>query len=257
MNYTEEFKEIVETGVYIGSGNPNSSILVVGQEVATNIESLEPIEKQNAISIQNNASDWKVNISNNITQESINPWVFDETLDLNKVNNNPLFSFKGSVKTSDTWNNYQKLYNLIFRNERKTNDKLELDFQKNFFTTEMSEIPMKTTSGAQKNPEFKERLKQRKSTFFKSSFIQEFPVVILACSKYIINDDKKREIDEIFKVEFIEEKGTPKQRFWIHKSITEKPKLVIHTRQLSNGVGDNLLIGIANEIKTFLKTNHK
>ena len=31
-----------------------------------------------------------------------------------------------------------------------------------------------------------------------------------------------------------------------------KPKLVIHTRQLSNNVTNELLIGIANEIKKFI-----
>lgn len=257
MKYTEEFKEVVETGVFVGTGNPNSKVLIVGKEAATNEESTVPIERQNTISIQNNSKDWIENIANMVTQESIKPWVYDESLDLEKVDNNPLFAFKGCIKknTADTWKKYQKLYDIVFRGEIDRNNELELDFQKDFFITEMSEIPAKTTNKAQRDPVFKEKLKQRKNTFFKSEYIQSFPVVILACSNYIVNDDKKREIDEIFEVRFKEEKGPGNQKFWIHESITDKPKLVIHTRQLSNAVEDDLLIGIANEIRNFLKKN--
>ena len=42
MNYpkifTESVKECKENGTYIGTGNPNSKILIVGKETATDIE---------------------------------------------------------------------------------------------------------------------------------------------------------------------------------------------------------------------------
>lgn len=254
MNYTQNFKKAIELNTFIGMGNPNSKILIVGKEVATNSESPKPLEKQNLISVQNNAIDWKKNISSQTTQEQIKPWKFDKDLNLNKVENNPLFAFKGTNKkdTSDTWKKYQKLYDIIFRREIDRNNNLPLDFQKNFFITEMSEIPSKTTGKAQKNIDFKTKLEHRKNTFFKTEFIQDFPVIILACQNYIQNNDEVREIDDIFKVKFVEMKGTEKQKFWIHKSRTEKPKLVIHTRQLSNAVEDDLLIQIGEEIKNFL-----
>lgn len=250
MKYTKEFKEIVKLGAFIGNGNPNSKILIVGKEVATEIKEgvNEELEKQNLKSLSSNSLDWEKNIENNISQKDIENWT------LEKGENNPLFAFKGTIKkhTSDTWRKYQKLYDAIFKGEINRNNELELDFQERFFITEMSEIPSKTTNDAQKRTNFSQKLQHRKNTFFKSEFVQNFPVIVLACSNYIVNNDENREIDDIFKVKFIEEKGTEKQKFWIHKSTTNKPKLVIHTRQLSNVVEDNLLIGIAKEIKEFL-----
>lgn len=254
MNYTQNFKDAIKLNSFLGTGNPSSKILIVGKEVATNLESLDPLEKQNSISTINNVLDWNKNILNNVNQENIKPWVFNEQLDLANVDNNPLFAFKGCIKknTSDTWKKYQKLYDIIFRGEIDRNNELELDFQKQFFITEMSELPSKTTGKAQINIDFKPKLETRKNTFFKSEFIQDFPVVVLACSNYITNKGNNREIDDIFNVKFVEEKGTKQQKFWIHKSKTAKPKLVIHTRQLSNAVEDKLLIKIGQEIKEFL-----
>lgn len=251
MKYKKEFKKIVELGAFIGYGNPNSKILIVGKEAATEVKEgvNEKLEKQNLKSLNINSSDWQKNIQNNVSQKDIENW------SLEKGENNPLFAFKGTIKkkTSDTWKKYQKLYDIIFKGEINRNNELELDFQECFFTTEMSEIPSKTTNDAQKKVDFSQKLQHRKNTFFKSEFIQNFPVVVLACSNYIVNNDENREIDDIFKVKFVAEKGTDKQKFWIHKSNTNKPKLVIHTRQLSNAVEDALLFEIAKEIKEFLK----
>jgi hypothetical protein len=248
MEYTKEFKEIVKFGAYIGTGNPNSKILIVGKEVATDTEDglNKPLENKNLKDFEKNSIEWKKNIDTNKNQGEVLNW---------PIESNPLFAFKGTIKkkTSDTWKKYQKLHDLIFKGNINKNNELELDFQKDFFITEMSEIPSKTTNKAQNNINFKEKLKYRKDNFFTSNYIQNFPVIILACSNYIINHDENREIDDIFNVSFIEEKGTEKQKFWIHKSKTNKPKLVIHTRQLSNAVEDNLLIGIAKEINEFLK----
>ena len=54
----------------------------------------------------------------------------------------------------------------------------------------MSNLPSKTTENAKKNPLFKEELEKRKNGFFKTAFIQNFPVVVLACSDYIVNNEK-------------------------------------------------------------------
>jgi hypothetical protein len=120
----------------------------------------------------------------------------------------------------------------------------------------MSELPSKTTGKAIKKSDFKTKLQYRKGTFFKTDFIKDFPIVVLACSNYIINNDKNREIDNIFDVNFISEGGTPNQKFWIHRNKSEIPKLVIHTRQLSNAIEDELLIKIGEEIKNFSIANN-
>jgi hypothetical protein len=240
MIYSENFSKLVELNSFIGTGNPNSKILIVGKEVATDVEDGKhtELEQINLEAFNRNCTDWRTNVQNNISQESINKW--NRTTD-----NNPLFAFKGvQIKEpGHTWNKYQKLNNYIFD---KLNNK-ELNFQEDFFITEMSELPTKTTGKAQKKEEFKERLKQRKETFFRTDFIQDFPVVVLACSNYISGE----EICNIFNVNFIGERGISRQKFWIHSN-TDKSKLVIHTRNLSIDVSDQLLNDIAFEIKTFL-----
>lgn len=244
MNYTENFKKVINLNTYLGTGYPNSKILVVGKEVATDIEegNDKKLEIQNLISYNNNCKEWEKNINEQKSQNDIPNWNGNE--------DNPLYAFKGTIKknTSDTWKKYQKLYDIIFKNEINRNNLLELDFQEGFFITEMSVLPAKTTGKAQKKSEFKEKLQNRKSSFLSSDFIQDFPIVILACGNYIVGE----EITRIFGVNFIEEKGSEKQRFWIHREKSGKPKLVIHTRQLSNAVEDELLIQIGNEVRKFL-----
>ena len=64
--YSEEFKKLVKKGVeerfYIGTGNPDAKILIVGKEVAT--EGTEDIEIANKASYDNNAGFWDKNIKN-------------------------------------------------------------------------------------------------------------------------------------------------------------------------------------------------
>jgi hypothetical protein len=248
MRYKENFIKVVNSGNYLGTGNPNSEILVVGKEVATDENSVNDptLEEQNKFNYENNISDWLKNIQQNKNQEDVPNWIYDDPLKIN----NPLFAFKGAEikEEGKTWRKYQKLHDYIFGMEsRKNISKYGHNFQERFFITEMSDIPSKRTIDAQKRKEFKKRLEKRKNGFFKSSFIQNFPVIILACSNYIYG----KEIENIFGVNFIEQKGIGKQLFWTHLNL-EKTKLVIHTRQLSTNVSNELLQGIANEIIKFL-----
>src|SRR5574343_600477 len=224
MNYTKNFEKVLKLNTFIGSGNPNSKILIVGKEVATDVEAGTDIEleKNNLEAYNRNCDDWKVNVINNTSQDSVTNW--NGTSD-----NNPLYAFKGiTIKVQGhTWNKYQKLNNFVFDKENNKS----LNFQEDFFITEMSVLHSKTTGKEQK----------------KEEFIKKFPVVVLACSNYICGE----EICDIFNVQFIEEKGEGNQRFWIHLN-SNKSKLVIHTRQLSMAVTDQLLKDIAFEIKTFL-----
>jgi hypothetical protein len=242
MKYTKEFKNLTELNTYIGTGNPNSEILIIGKEVATDTENgkNKSLEAKNLIAFNSNVENWKKNIKINLSQNKIPNWN-------DNIENNPLYAFKGVEikKEGHTWRKYQKLYNLLYENQENNT----INFQENFFITEMSVLPSKTTKEAQKKSDFQIKLKERKEIFLKSDFIQNFQIVILACGDYI----NGKELTDIFEVEFIEQKGTKRQHYWIHKNLSEKPKLVIHTRQLSANVSNELLIGIANEIKNFLK----
>ncbi len=242
MRYSKRFKKVVKLDTFIGMGNPNSEILIVGKEVATDTEEGKDkeLENKNIRSFNRNFKDWTLNIAHNTKQHQIPDWTHQSD------SNNPLYAFKGITinKEGHTWRKYQKLHDYIF--EKENNNKI--DFQENIFITEMSVLPSKTTSKAQEKKGFREKLNYRKHTFFRSEFIQHFPIVILACSNYISGG----EITDIFNVKFIKEVGEKAQRYWIHYNI-DKTKLVIHTRQLSANVSNNLLKNMAFEIKKMLK----
>lgn len=259
--YTEEFKSLVKNGVkdgfYIGLGNPNADILLVGKEAAINSSS--EFEIQNQRNYYNNAIDWQENIDTG-TKTVSNDWDFNSYIQDSKATNNPLFAFKGALikEQGKTWRKYQKLYDCIFGRENGLVT-YGHDFQKKFFITEMSDNPVKSTNEAKHNLDFKEKLQNRKETFFKSTFIEQFPIIILACSDYIWNlgKDENRQIDTLFGVEYSHcytTKTTKRpQSFYIHLN-SNKSKLVIHTNQLSGSNASNeLLVEMGKFIKEFQK----
>ena len=147
-----------------------------------------------------------------------------------------------------TWANYQELLDEIYFRKSEYN---KWDFEKFAFTTELSSTPRKQHNYKEAKPSIKERI-----VFLKDSdFIQDFSVIILACGGYIKNDDKVREIDNIFHVEFCKEYGSKesKNRFWTHIDKKDPRKLVIHTRQFSNGISKDLIKEMASVIREHLR----
>lgn len=264
MNYSDEFEELVSNSNpnnnndYIGTGNPNSKILIIGKECAINSE-IEKSKLQGEIG--ENIINWTNNIKNpNLVVENWNG-------DSNRIN--PLFPYKGQKftiynekrnsgkgGTSSTWYYYQKLYNKIRKLPQSSFDKI--DFHNNVFITELNSNPSNYSKN--QNPENRRNsINQRSNVFFKSDFIQNFPIVILATSHYT----KEHNIDicKLFNVDFegntqIIDKN-PKQWYNLHTNKEQgKNKLLIHTKQLSMNISDKLLDEIANEIKSFAKENN-
>lgn len=150
---------------------------------------------------------------------------------------------------SPTWKKYQELIDHIYTDKPK--NKGVLDFEHYAFTTELNSIPRPHKV---LDSQTKENVKERLTLLKESQFIQSFPVIILACSNYIRNDDKYRDIDNTFHVEFYQEYGSKenKNRFWTHIDKNDPRKLVIHTRQFSNGISNDLIIKMADVIRTHL-----
>ncbi|WCC46486.1 hypothetical protein [Tenacibaculum finnmarkense] len=65
----------------------------------------------------------------------------------------------------------------------------------------------------------------------------------------------KGEVCELFYVKFDELKYAKSDKIWIHYSNNNKPKLVIHTRQLTNGASNELIDEITQLITKFIKQN--
>ncbi len=231
--YTEHFKKFVSQGIeqkaYIGIGNPNSNILLVGKEAAIDPNNQEALENY-----KNDALKWQELIE--AGQEQVYHYPIDE--------GSPLYKSWGK----NTWSKYQQLISAVRERQAKP---YFVDFLSSCFTTEINDAPMLRTADANK-----EGLQNRKKFFQESSFIQEFPVVILACSNYIQNNEQVREIDEIFGVSYAgDEIGKHQYNqgnwFYLHYS-PDKRKLVIHTRQLSADVKNEMLQDMGRIIRQHL-----
>jgi len=220
--YKSDFQEFVTSGTscqhFIGTGNPNAKVLIIGKESA--ILDTDVIGKE---WYDRNAQDWQNHISNGT----------GEILEYDVDVTHPLR--KGWGK--NTWSKYQQLSKHIFSESEKH---YYIDFLKNCFTTEINDAPSKYTATAKKDG-----LNIRKQLFKDSAYIQQFPVVVLACSNYITNNGKVREIDEIFRVSY---EGDESGKYYYNKSNwfylhynADRSKLVIHTRQLSADVKAELL----------------
>ena len=229
MNYKESFrsfvKECLKSNHYVGIGNPNAKILLIGKEAYIN----DNIRLDDHANI-NNAKEWDNHINDNTCQE------LEYSVDQSES------EYLKKTWGRNTWSKYQRL---IGSNEKKR----YVDFLKDAFTTEMNETASKTTRLANKDS-----IPQRLRLFKESSFIQEFPIIVLACSNYIKNDDNNREIDDTFQVTF-DENGKHHYDacnwFFTHHSADGK-RLVIHTRQLSNSVKPELLEDMRKEINVHL-----
>lgn len=233
--YKESFRVLVLANVgkdvYLGTGNPDAQILMIGREGATE-EDREKINERGEVSF---AKRWLSVVDNN---EALN---YMENYSMHPLSE------------GHTWSKYQKLHDYIFGESRGSRRQNEFNFKNRFFTTEMNVNRAKKTQHASVAG-----MQERKNNFFGHEFIQQFPVVVLACGNYITNQGtgKEREIDTIFGVTFREEvialqTGKKKYSFWIHRNDNES-KLVIHTRQLSTDTPDRLLQKMAETINDHL-----
>ena len=211
----------------VGQGNPKADILLVGMEPAIDpgMKSIEEVIQTNVNHFKNEGSFYDIR---------------------------PRADFKGN----HTWKVYQKLIDYIRYGHPKYEP--ELDFEKDVFTTEMNNWVSKRKAIKSNNRDlFDAKLAQRRRLFKESAFIQDFPVVILACGDYIINYGDTRQIDDTFGVKFIKEEITksPKGnlfKFWYHESKDGK-RIVIHTRQLSSALPNSILELMAKVIKAHLE----
>jgi len=220
------FKQLVkksaDNNVYIGTGNPNSKILFVGKERSGEDEYCK--------------------------QFGYAKWWLDE---LNKSDHFKLtfdknWLFEKGKKEGWMWRKYQKIYeNFCPQNEK------DIHFENKVFTTEMNIHPSKESRDAPKTG-----LQERKNTFFKSHFIQQFSVVILSVGPYGRNGyfENPQEFYELFDVTWKPMNpynNTKRQWYFTHYN-SDRTKLVIHTRNLSGDVSDDLLKEIGNVIKVFI-----
>lgn len=235
MDRAKKFEEFInnckERHQWCGIGNPFSQILLVGQELYVPKETKYDLDQI----LDENYKYCKDLLGNNDPSIFIKPR--GEVKD-------------GKFKNNTTWCNYQTLIGKV----KGANSSVDgmLDFEQFAFTTELSSIP-KTSSkfiDSRERALVLGRVSERLKLFKESSFIKDFPVVILACGGYIRNQGEgtDRQIDNTFDVKYGNKDGEPygkytnkskKKWFYTHYSTDpQKYRLVIHTGQVSRYDGN-------------------
>jgi len=220
-----EFREFVnacnQNQFIIGQGNPLSNILIIGCE-------------------PNDTDELKINNKTH-TNECLN--------NINGKSFKDLWKFHKKRNEGWTWSKYQKIINVVYPDRKHING--IIDFEEMAFCTELNNVCARHSADADKST-----ISSKLDLFRTSNFIQSFPVVILACGRYINNYGEDRQIDDTFGVKYFQDGGSElKQNYWIHYSINpDSPKLVIHTRQLSGPIKNDLLFTIGKTIKEFLES---
>lgn len=232
MNKEEKFNDLIEVCIknnqYIGLGNPNANILIIGKEAGIGEKEVSELDIH-----ESNAFVWKSD------KEKYSKAYFPQQKKLQNGNH--------------TWQKYQKFYNLI---AEKESEQYCIDFVENVFTTELSNATSPNSAKAKQASDFKKNLDERKKLFFKHPFIQSFPIVIIVAldGKYISHVGKGN-FKEVFDVKYTETKKIENSSnvYYVHhgKTVENTPKLLLHTRQFTNGASNKLLEGIANEVRNF------
>lgn len=232
MNKRELFSEMLvhakeQNFGYIGIGNPDAHILIIENEISTAQNETKTMQEFN---------------------DNLELWERDKNKKLNEIPSrnrdaySPLCPYKGQLLKLDNgerrgmskaWKNYQKLNNHIFF-ERLID---VVNFHKNFFITNL------------KNNANSVSISKRKDFIKNSAYFQSFQIVILAGVKYYEIAESKNEIEEMFKVQFVEKKLVgKKQAYWIYCN-NDKSKLVISTAyQFNQNTADGVLKKIAGYI---------
>lgn len=276
MDYSKEFKALIgsTTESYIGHGNPNATILFIGQEGASDPEAATDEDGLNDYlrSIKANREDWSRNIQEGAGYENLSNCCTPDTL----KKYNPLFPYKGqkfqvrtgseetgnlkgAKGTARTWYNYQKLINRIFElysAERKplTKDD-DIDFHRLSFHTDMSAVASKKHNSKREDGILSVL---KRVSLLSSDFFRNFPIVIAAVGHFPRDTYGDEYFGDIFGVEFLYNEEIELGK-WINVSIRKDDShqmLLIHTPQLSAAISDRYLDQIAKRVVDFAK-EHK
>lgn len=235
MNHPLSFQKLIETCLkekqYVGLGNPAAKMLFVGKEAGIESEKINP---------HGTAASW----NNGGYYGTCN-----EPDGQDKLRNK-----------RHTWQRYQLLYEEIIKRlggEGNKKSHYEITFVEDVFTTELNNLHAARTSDAKRLDGFKENLSRRKKVFWKSEFIQQFPITVIFASDQKYLETYPGEVCELFNVRCLGQTKIGKSSYWLHHEVegSSSPKLLIHTRQLTNGASNALIEALAGEVVKFIE-NH-
>lgn len=223
--YKETDKVNAPNPYYIGFGNPNAKILIIGKEKGFDQSNMGQLKTESI----DNVKQWKFLIDNDINDSK---YKFSNDLYINDWDNfyNPLQPYHGQLQgkgQGQTWYYYNKLASLI---SKYSFEKEISQLCDNVFMTELNYQPSKVSPG---KDNLTEVLKFRIKFLKENVFYQNFETTILAFGNYI----DESQILEIFgnnlELVNIDENLKSNQRLFVYKD-SIKNRLIINTRQLSN-----------------------
>lgn len=257
MKYSQSFNDIVNDGkyCYLGHGNPNAKILIIGKE--PRIDTNDPSkEEQLERDILNNRKQWL----NNLNDDTISYDTLKYSANAHE-NYNPLYPYKGQqcqvrtekdgkvrgdAGTARTWFVYQILFDYIAYGESYRKDKNALiDFHKYVFSSDFSNKAATYSRNTDKT--LTQQSIENRNEMFKHKFFQQFPIVIVAAGHYPKNYNI--DLEKIFNVK----EGYDKDN--VHFN-SDRTKILIHTRQLSQ-FSYTLLKSISQIVREFIEKDLK
>ena len=181
--YTQAFKEVVvyckANNLFVGYGNPNGKVLVIGKEAAhiPQEETTENLEKKKEELFQSNVSQWERILSTNEVPNYDSQRLISHE--------NPLYAYGNQYNswdkskkggTSRTYLNYEKLYEQLFLQGEKLE---KINFQKEFFITEFNDYPTKESYKSEDIEALRKQSIEERKPLFAMPFFKEFSIPMI------------------------------------------------------------------------------
>ena len=237
--YNEEFNKALEyckdNDLFLGEGTPNADILIIGKECGFDKKKRESLD---------DAPDKEKWLLEN-SQEEANS-------NIERLSNNyqsiGLPNLKAQISSHATWRSYHKLVSLIkgvSKDEITKGGKNDWGFLDHCFITEISQLQLPNSNYLTENnisDDIRRESVEMRAKLFHQPFFRKFPIVIIASGPDYLNIGKHGydfDIEREFNVKYdgqtveVIEEGNRKRWYNIHREIDGKPRIVIHTRQLS------------------------
>lgn len=228
-NFPEKFTNLLNefsTGDgndYIGQGNPNSSILIIGREHGFPKESNEY-----RLEVLDNHDQWlKITNGESFSDEEYDPMTcFTQRKQ----------EFRHG-DTSPTWYVYQKIVNAVCPHEMQPGKTAPLlDFFKYCFITEFSTASRPNNSNnSEKDINATQNSINARTPLLSAEFYKSFPIVILACGNYY--DNYHIDFEKMFDVKWAGPTRPVvigKKKYWMNLHYSnDRKRIVIHTCQAS------------------------
>ena len=242
-DFLETLKYCQKRKLYLGLGNPNADILILGQELTDDNLSIEENGEKNIDSWYDIISN-KRNFSdiNHLEDNALFPWK-GQQFTVRKVDKNGKIT--GEKGTSATWYFYQYLVDLIL-NKGKKAIKDNIDFHKYSFQSELNQLNAKMAHLIPKDDKIRIKSIKDREELFAQPFFNKFKIVIIACGHY--QRDYSFNIEDTFRVNWRQPTIKISKGNWFnlhYNKDRDNPKIVIHTRQFSSGISSELIEGIA------------